>query len=146
MANNRFNFSPAIFLFFLIPLGVCGQSYPQVVTPGQTKSVTASAKDTLWILNNRQFDKANACKDQLKYSDSISAVLEKKNEILNKQILNKDSTLKDTHGLYKHYLDKWETCDKDLEKAEIKIQKQKRRIKIMTGLGILAGFLIGIII
>lgn len=120
--------------------------YPQAVRPGQTKTVS-SGNDTLWILNNRQFDKALVAGKKLAVSDSMIVVLQAKDVKLKQMLAAKDSTIADKDTLYRHYLQKWEGCDKSLETAEIKIVKAGKRTRIWAAvagvLGIVIGFLIG---
>ncbi len=128
----------------LLPFAMLAQNYPQLIAPGQPKTITTP--DTVWVISNKQFNKALACGEKLKLADTANVLLEKKVEVQKKQLTAKDSTIKDTDGLYKHYLGKWETCDKDLEKAEIKIVKQKKTFTwIAVGTGIVS-FVLGVVL
>ncbi|MCB0431445.1 MAG: hypothetical protein H6585_03185 [Flavobacteriales bacterium] len=121
------------------------QTYPQVIRPGETRTVH-TGNDTLWILNNRQFDRALAAKKKLDICDSMITIHEAKAQTLQQMIAAKDSTIADKDTLYQHYLETWKTCDADLEKAQIGQVRGRKRLKIFTVIGFVAGLVIGLVI
>lgn len=136
-----------VLLFLNVQL--CGllaaQSYPQVIRPGETKTIS-SVKDSLWILNNHQFNNALACKEKLNYSDSINAILGAKAVLLNRIILAKDSTIINKDTLYHHYLNLWQVSDVNLEKSQKKEVVMKKRLKLFSVSAALIGFLLAFIL
>jgi hypothetical protein len=138
---------PVYFVYILFCLFVITNNcraqvqYPKSVLPGQKLEV-ASGKDTLWILNNTQFDNALIHAKELKICDSAAVV--QKQVIANREsvIATQKEKINILDTAYQHYKNLWSACDSSLQKKEIEVVNVKKSKKIIAIASTIAGALI----
>jgi len=131
-------------IIFLYGFSLFSQKYPEVVLPGESKTVQPIA-DTLWILKDSQLKKAIISAKKLQIEEEISADLRKKVELMQEKDLVKDSLVIDYKKDRDYYMNNWKNCTNDVE---LLIKKQKRQ-KLYTRLslvGVVIAFIAGILI
>lgn len=107
------------------------QDFPIDLVPGDTFQVQAQYDnlevERLWLLTDRQYK--TALKKVLKYNINleIEETLNKKIEILDQIIVEKDSIIALNRRGYIHYRDLWEETDRKLEEEEIRSSKNLRK-------------------
>jgi len=142
--RNKIIYYIVFLLFVFNSVSVFSQKYPQVILPGNVKTVE-NQKDTLWILKDSQLKKAIIAAKKLKVEEQITLELRKKISLMNEKDLVKDSLIIDYKKDRDFYKNNWEICSKDID---ILIKKNKRQ-KIFTKLslgGVVIAFVVGILI
>jgi len=133
-----------IFVFIIYGFSVFSQSYPEVILPGEIKTIETGS-DTLWILKDSQLKKAIISAKKLQIEEEISTELKKKIDLLKEKDLVKDSLIVDYKKDRDFYMNNWKNCTNDVD---LLIKKQKKQ-KLYTRLslaGVIIAFIAGILI
>lgn len=121
------------------------EKFPLMILGGETFTVPASY-DTLWLITNRQLNRSIQTAMKLEIDSSMTALLQRKVELLNQIIVEKDSLIAFNRQGYLHYRDLWEETDYALEEAEIKAARRWRwgMYGFYIGVGIAAAVFIAL--
>lgn len=133
-----------IFIFLISGFSVFAQTYPELILPGNSKTIEPGA-DTLWILKDSQVKKAIISAKKLQIEEEISSELRQKVSVMQEKDLVKDSLILDYKKDRDYYINNWKTCTNDVD---LLIKKQKKQ-KLYTQLslaGVVIAFIAGILI
>lgn len=133
------------FTFLLNSFAFLGQNYPEVILPGEKKTIE-SGTDTLWILRDAQLKKAIISAKKLQVEEEITKELRNKISLMSDKDLVKDSLILDLRTDRDYYMKNWKECTNDVDLLIKKNQRQKFYTRISLGgviLAFVAGFLIG---
>ncbi|MDF1551315.1 MAG: hypothetical protein P1P88_26070 [Bacteroidales bacterium] len=133
------------FTFLLNSFAFFGQNYPEVILPGENKTIESGA-DTLWILRDAQLKKAIISAKKLQVEEEITKELRNKISLMSDKDLVKDSLILDLRTDRDYYMKNWKECTNDVDLLIKKNQRQKFYTRISLGgviLAFVAGFLIG---
>jgi len=120
--------------------------FPQPIIPGQSVFDVPAEFDTLWILKHSQYKNCIKNSKELVLADSMYQLLDKKSQLLQNIVAEKDSIIKYNSEAYQHYLALWEKTDKQLESVELKNVSIKRQRWYFGIAGLIVGGLLGILI
>ena len=144
MKNNKTIYYIVFFLFVLNTSSVFAQRYPEVILPGNKKTIE-NQKDTLWILKDSQLKKAIIAAKKLKVEEQITFELRKKINLMDEKDLVKDSLVIDLEKDRDFYKTTWKTCSKDIDILIKKNRRQKLYTKLSLG-GVVIAFIAGFLI
>lgn len=120
--------------------------YPRVLAPLQSFTVPAGT-DTVFVISRAQMEAATVKAESLVLADSTITVLERKAALLGEIIGEQQGIIDVRTEAYTHYRDLWAETDRDLEEAEVKVDKYRRsRLRwalVSAAVVGLTGFLIG---
>jgi len=133
-----------IFIVLLQGISINAQTYPEVIMPGETKSVE-SGNDTLWILKDSQLKKAIVSAKKLQLEEEISVELKKKIALMQEKDLVKDSLIVNYKTDRDFYVNNWKDCTNDIELLLRKQKKQKLYTRLSLA-GVVVAFVAGILI
>ncbi len=124
-----------------------GLKAQQVIYPGQSKVI--KAKDTLVVINIRQFN--NTIKVAGKYEYTLREINLYKQQIenLKEQLVQKDTMYSATVEMMNKYKSNWDTCKQDLETVSKKYKAcaTKQRIFFYGGIAAsVVSFVLGAVI
>ena len=100
-------------------------SYPILLGPREMFTAPAD-QDTVFVLSRDQFSRAILAAESLGLADSTITVLETKAALLGKIITEQRGIIDVRSEAYSHYRDLWDETDRDLEEAEVRVDKLER--------------------
>ena len=126
-----------LLMLFLLLFAFHGSSQAQVdsirvVQPG-TSLLLDPAEDTLWVLSNRQMNKALTLAEKGRLFDSLLRKHEALKAYQDSIIARKNQIIKRLDSAYNRYTQKWDTCNRKLEQTRIKLEKARQK-QTKTGL------------
>ena len=126
-----------LLMLFLWLFAFQGSSHAQVdsirvVQPG-TSLLLDPAEDTLWVLSNRQMNKALTLAEKGRLFDSLLRKHEALKAYQDSIIARKNQIIKRLDSGYNRYTQKWDTCNRKLEQTRIKLEKARQK-QTKTGL------------
>ena len=136
--------SSLIFIAMICSLSLYSQNYPEVILPGESKTVEPG-NDTLWILKDSQVKKAIISAKKLQIEEEISSELRKKVDLMTQKDLVKDSLITDYKKDRDYYMKNWKDCTNDVDLLIKKNKKQKLYTRLSL-LGVVVAFVAGILI
>ncbi len=118
----------------------------RALAPRESYTVPAES-DTVFVLSRDIFVDLLIRAESLALADSSIIVLEKKAALLGEIITEQQGIIDVRTEAYAHYRDLWTTTDRDLEEAEVKVDRYKRdrwRWAVISALVLgVTGFAIG---